>query len=240
MGRHTCILINHWRANQCPSILWLHARNTVYIDNHITLITDVYLISITNIHHFECHFVPSPHNRILLSIGYSRFIAPYTWRPEQSAPSIHTLWYQQHQGLVTAIRMLAIWPEKYECFPGSPYSAHYNDVIMGTMASQITSLTIVYSTVYSDADQRKHQSSASLAFVRGIHRGLVNSPHKWTVTRKMFPFDDVIMILVKRKAKLISFDINTNSKLYILPWHLHISAMVSTCVIIGWRKAASN
>ena len=47
---------------------------------------------------------------------------------------------------------------------------HYNDVIMTTMASQITSLTVVYSTVYSDADQRKHQSSASLAFVWGIHR----------------------------------------------------------------------
>ena len=64
---------------------------------------------------------------------------------------------------------------------------------MGPIASQITSLTIVYSTVYSDADQRKHQSSASLAFVRGIHRGPVNSPHKGPVTRKMFPFDDVIM-----------------------------------------------
>ena len=61
---------------------------------------------------------------------------------------------------------------------------HYNDVIMGTIASQITSLTIVYSIVYSDADQRKHQSSASLAFVRGIPRGPVNSPHKWPVTRK--------------------------------------------------------
>ena len=47
----------------------------------------------------------------------------------------------------------------------------YCDVIMGTVASQITSLTIVHSTVYSDAIQRKHQSSASLAFVRGIHRG---------------------------------------------------------------------
>ena len=66
---------------------------------------------------------------------------------------------------------------------------------MGTMASQITSLTIVYSTVYSGSDQRKHQSSASLAFVRWIHRGPVNSPHKWPVTRKMFPFDDVIMYL---------------------------------------------
>ena len=48
-------------------------------------------------------------------------------------------------------------------------------------------------TGYSGADQRKHQSSASLAFVRGIHRGPVNSLHKWPVTRKMFPFDDVIM-----------------------------------------------
>ena len=46
----------------------------------------------------------------------------------------------------------------------------YIDVIMTTMASQITSLTVVYSTVYSDADQRKHQSSASLAFVWGFHR----------------------------------------------------------------------
>ena len=40
---------------------------------------------------------------------------------------------------------------------------------------------------------KKHQSSASLAFVRGIHRGTVNFPHKGSVTRKMFPFDDVIM-----------------------------------------------
>ena len=48
--------------------------------------------------------------------------------------------------------------------------------------------------VYSDADQRKHQSSASLAFVLGIHRGPMNSPHKWPVARKIFPFDDVIMI----------------------------------------------
>ena len=72
---------------------------------------------------------------------------------------------------------------------------HYSDVIMGAMASQITSLTVVYSIVYSAAEQRKHQSSAPLAFVRGIHRWTVNSPHKWPVTRKMFPFDDVIMLL---------------------------------------------
>ena len=68
---------------------------------------------------------------------------------------------------------------------------------MGAMASQVTSLTVVYSTVYSDADQRKHQSSASLAFVGGIHRSPVNSPHKWPVTRKMFPFDDAIINQLK-------------------------------------------
>ena len=65
-------------------------------------------------------------------------------------------------------------------------------MVVGNVA--VTCLTIVYSTVYSDADQRKHQSSESLAFVRGIHRGPVNSLHKWPVTRNMFPFDDVIMV----------------------------------------------
>ena len=79
------------------------------------------------------------------------------------------------------------------CHDGIIKEVHYNDVIMSVIASQITSLTIVYSTVYSGADQRKHQSCASLAFVWGIHRGPVNSPYKWPVKRKMFPFDDVIM-----------------------------------------------
>ena len=65
---------------------------------------------------------------------------------------------------------------------------------MSVIASQITSLMIVFSTVYLDTDQRKHQSSASLAFVRGIHRRAVNSLHKWPVTWKMSPFDDVIII----------------------------------------------
>ena len=94
---------------------------------------------------------------------------------------------------------------------------HYDNVTMSLMASQITSLTIVYSTVYSGEDQRKHQSSASLAFVGGIHRGPLNSPHKWPVTRKMFPFDDVIMSRVLspssitktvcRSVKLVVIDI---------------------------------
>ena len=67
---------------------------------------------------------------------------------------------------------------------------HYNDVIMTAMASKITSLTIVY----SGTDERKHQCSASLAFVKGIHRSPVNSPHQGPAKRKLFPFDDVIMV----------------------------------------------
>ena len=65
-----------------------------------------------------------------------------------------------YMGLEVAVLMPLIYLHQF----------HYSDVIMGTMASQTTSLTIVYTTIYSGADQRKHQSSAPLAFVRGIHR----------------------------------------------------------------------
>ena len=90
---------------------------------------------------------------------------------------------------------------------------HYTDVIMNPIASQITSLTIVCSTVYSDADQRKHQSSASLAFVW-------NSPHKWPVTRKTFPFDDVIMVVSNKPCGSIRHEIawyNLVSTLFTIP-----------------------
>ena len=70
---------------------------------------------------------------------------------------------------------------------------HYNDVIMSAIASQMTGVSIVCSTFGSGADKKKHQSSASLAFVWGIHRWPVNSPHKRLVTRKMF--DDVVMAI---------------------------------------------
>ena len=76
---------------------------------------------------------------------------------------------------------------------------------MTTMASQITSLTIVYSIVYSNADQRKYQSSALLAFVRGIYQWPVNSPHKGSVTRKMSPVDDVIIV----------------DRWYLVAWHMY-------------------
>ena len=75
---------------------------------------------------------------------------------------------------------------------------HYNDVIMSAMASQITSLTMFYSIFYSGADQRIYQRLALLVFVRGIHQWPMNSPHKEPVTRKMFSFDDVIMVMVDR------------------------------------------
>ena len=73
---------------------------------------------------------------------------------------------------------------------------HYNNVIMSAVASQFTRVSIDYSAVCSGADQRKHQSSASLAFVRGIHWWPVNSPHIGSVARKMFSFDGVIIIFV--------------------------------------------
>ena len=78
------------------------------------------------------------------------------------------------------------------CMPRSLIHAeikHYSDVIMGVMA-----LKSPASPLFNQgADPRKHQSSASLASVRGIHRGPVNSPHKWPVTRKMLLFDDAII-----------------------------------------------
>ena len=87
-------------------------------------------------------------------------------------------WILPYKGPV----MRNVWTSSWNFF-------HNNDVIMSMIASQITSLISVYSTVYLGADQRKHQSSASLAFVWGSHRDRYKGP----VTRKMLPFDDVIM-----------------------------------------------
>ena len=75
-------------------------------------------------------------------------------------------------------------------------SCHYIDAIMSAIASQITGVSTVYPNVCSGTGQIKHHSSASLAFVRVIHRWPVNSPNKWPVTRKMFPFDDIIMVMI--------------------------------------------
>ena len=101
---------------------------------------------------------------------------------------------------------------------------------MGPIASQITSLPIVNSIVYSDADQRKHQSSASLAFVRGIHRGPLNSPHKWPVTREMFPFDDVIMLTGNFPCLKVRFSLKRQFGFYLLQTYIP-SVLI---VILSW------
>ena len=101
---------------------------------------------------------------------------------------------------------------------------HHTDIIMSAMASQFTRLTIVYSTVYSGADQIKHQSSASLAFVREIHRWPVNSPYKGPVMRKMFPFDDVIM-----------FDSESTG----IVWLLKLCLWVLKLIEAAWRIYSS-
>ena len=104
--------------------------------------------------------------------------------------------------------------------------SHYIDVIMTTMAYQITSLTVVYSTVYPDADQRKHQSSASLAFVWGIHR-TGEFPAQRPVTRKMFPFDDVIMYNADT-GETSGFGQNTLNSPSLFVW------------VVCWRKTCYN
>ena len=73
---------------------------------------------------------------------------------------------------------------------------HYSGIIISSMASQITGISVVYSTICSGAHKRKHQSSASLTFVKEIHRWPGTSPHKGPETRKMIPFDEVIMICI--------------------------------------------
>ena len=112
---------------------------------------------------------------------------------------VHLEMWSTESSFFTSIRW---WWFMATSWYGNAFSiTHYSDVIIGAMASQITSLKIIYSTVYSDADHRKHQSSAFTGIcVRGIHRGPVNSPHKWPVTREMFPFDDVIMFCSQRTS----------------------------------------
>ena len=124
-------------------------------------------------------------------------------------PCVYSLVYNAHKSLIqtdsetpgacncvcdsaSQVELARIAFMALRCNPNHS-NRHSNDVIMGVISSQITSLTIAYSTVYLGADQRKHQGSASLAFERGIHRWPVNSPNKWPITRKRSPFDDVIM-----------------------------------------------
>ena len=135
-------------------------------------ISQILLVFVTAIFHFLVSYI---------TVKFFKYTRAWVWGPP--VLPLHILRY-----LTVLLIMASLSP-----FSKILWHFHYDDVIMGAIASQITILTIVYSAVYSGADQSKHQSSASLAFVWGIHRGPVNPPHKWPVTRKMFPFDDVIM-----------------------------------------------
>ena len=84
--------------------------------------------------------------------------------------------------------------------------------------------------VHSCADQRKHESSASLPYVRGIHRRPVNSQHKWPVTRKMFPFDDVIIswIHVNMALCIILYRYNTTLCVYVFTLEESVESFIAT------------
>ena len=126
--------------------------------------------------------------------------------------------------LVEKQQMENVWCS-FCCIP------HYNDVIMGAMACEITSLTIVYSTVYFRRRSKKHQNSASLAIVRGIHRWPVNSPHKGPVTRKIFLFDDIIMTLHHEKyADGLRCNLFSCSLLYMECIHIFQRDVIGTTI----------
>ena len=180
-----------WRWNKCDKLCNSFAVRSWATIQHISMILTPHFryffvinfidqINITKYTRISLHKISE---QLLSHHVTSMHILPYEiWH---IFPSGHWICVVRIAMLLFSIER-ADWPK-----------LHYYDVIMGAKPSQITSLAIVYSTVYSGANQRKHQSSASLAFVRGIHRGPVNSPHKWPVTRKMFPFDDVTMYMTR-------------------------------------------
>ena len=110
-------------------------------------------------------------------------------KPSACRVPVNTL-NELHKWNFAMLTIRAVWDHPRDLGP----LLHYSDVIMSSMAYQITGVSMVHSAVCSCVDQRKRQSSTWLAFVRGIPRWPVNSPHKGPVTRKMFPFDYVIMI----------------------------------------------
>ena len=115
---------------------------------------------------------------------------------------------------------------------------------MSAMASQITSLTIVYSSVYSGVNQRKHQSSASLAFVGGIHRSPVNSPHKWPVTWKMFPFEGGPCVLRRVRwwldILIYNYEWSTHHEAYMTKQNIAALVQIMTCHLFCARPSSET
>ena len=99
-------------------------------------------------------------------------------------------------------------------------NSHYIDVILTTMASQITSLTVVYSTVYSDPDQRKHQGSASLALVRGIHRDQWIPGTKGQIRGKWWRHHGDVRTL--KSSHLVRYRFHSRLKSLHPVWHIHL------------------
>ena len=140
-----------------------------------------------------------------------------------------TGWFPCRPVPVCGVFILMITPSNRNIF-------HYDDVIMGAIASQITSLTIVYSTVYSDADQRKHQSSASLAFVRGIHRGPTYIYITWIRYLHIY-FTLFLLCEIWLGAFgycIYVFVISVNKKI-VTKLRCHYYHCVVCKIIVGWR-----
>ena len=139
--------------------------------------------------------------KISLKVAYLKFYSNLPGVNEFKIASMTVMmsWHGDTFSVTTWISLTkGHWYVGFDVILLSVWTSHYNDVIISVMASQITSLIIGYSTVNSGVNQRKHQSFASLAFVWGIHQWQVNSPHKWPVIWKMFPFDYIIMSLNKQ------------------------------------------
>ena len=145
---------------------------------------------LTGIHN-ECHELYDSND---VATQIAKFMGPTWGPPGYCRPQMGPFWPQEpcYQG----IHDLATYRARSarDIIRHKIQLVNYNDVIMSAMASQITSLTIVYSTVYS---RRRSKKTSKLFFtglgVWRIHRWPVNSPHKWPVTHKKAPFDDVIM-----------------------------------------------
>ena len=135
----------------------------------------------------------------------------------------HTIWCQQDRSRATTISHTLIPCTQIGLCMPCANQYHYNNVIMNAIVCQITASRFFTQALIQAHIKEKNQSFASLALVRGIHRWPVNSPHKGPVTRKMFPFDDLIMILWKSTDKFRMYT-NTFSTTYTVCykqiWHI--------------------
>ena len=190
-----CDFISHWlgactKWSQCNVISWAGRMHKMVPGRY----SDP-LFQLNIIRSIGWPLLYHKHSNLVMSLLSNRHIIPWNIKYNADFRSCHLrqmiilAHLHTHLGNFRRHILNSLEGSQFTCLPWqcSPeisqshlqlaWKGHYNDIIMGTMASQITSLTIVYSIVYSGTDQRKHQSSASLAFVRGIHQGQVNSPH---------------------------------------------------------------